>query len=148
MTDRPLREVIADLADELEAELTARYEHSMDYPSQKSRFERDMATVYEARQALALPVEGWRPETNKLPHEEGFWWGQWHTKSPGSADMDDAPFPEWEVMHVVENSLDEDDDDFLMVMVPGAAKWQSLQNFRWGPRIPAPPAPDRGGEDV
>ncbi|CAN1724465.1 protein of unknown function [Hyphomicrobium sp. 1Nfss2.1] len=24
-----------------------------------------------------------------------------------------------------------------MVMVPGVAKWQSLENFVWGPQVPA-----------
>lgn len=69
------------------------------------------------------------------PHQEGFWWGQWHTKAPGTSDPDDPAGDEWEVMHVVENSLDPADVDHLMVMVPGVAKWQPLENFTWGPRL-------------
>jgi hypothetical protein len=82
-----------------------------------------------------VPLAG---EDPGIPHEEGFWWGQWHTKSPGTADPDDPPGDEWEVMHVVENTLDEDDDGHLMVMVPGASRWQPLENFNWGERL-APP---------
>lgn len=67
-----------------------------------------------------------------LPNKEGFWWGKWRIKANGSADMDDGPGDEWEVMHVVENCSDTDHPNWLMVMVPGERKWQPLENFVWG----------------
>jgi hypothetical protein len=69
-----------------------------------------------------------------VPEKEGFYWGRWTKKGPGTADPDDPPNDqEWEVMHVVQNSLDAKD---LMVMVPGVEKWQPLENFIWGREIP------------
>jgi hypothetical protein len=68
----------------------------------------------------------------KTPKAEGFYWGKWKIKAPGTADENDDPYPEWEVMHVVENSSDVSDPEFLMVMVPGVGKWQPLENFFWG----------------
>lgn len=70
---------------------------------------------------------------NTLPKAEGFYWGKWKIKAEGTSDPDDPPGDEWEVMHVVENCLDETDDEFLMVMVPGVDKWQAIQDFFWGP---------------
>lgn len=67
------------------------------------------------------------------PTKEGFFWGKWKIKSPGTADEDDnVCFSEWEVMHVVENSSDETHPEYLMVMVPGVGKWQHIDNFYWG----------------
>lgn len=80
-----------------------------------------------------------KPEDTSLdvitPARPGFFWGQWHTKGRGTADMDDKPGDEWEVMHVVENTLDRDDPEYLMVMVPGVSKWQPVENFNWGREI-------------
>ena len=78
-----------------------------------------------------------------IPKAKGFYWGQWRVKAPGTAEEDDhltAATWEWEVMHVVENCIDETDDEFLMVMVPGVAKWQPLENFFWSdqPALQAP----------
>jgi hypothetical protein len=47
-----LRTLVKDLADDLEAELKGHYGPVMDYPSERRRFERDMANVYEARRAM------------------------------------------------------------------------------------------------
>lgn len=78
------------------------------------------------------------------PNKEGFWWGKWRIKAddtypvcvkcgaavyPGE-DPDEPPGDEWEVMHVVDNS--NDDENPLMVMVPGVGAWQPLENFIWG----------------
>ena len=72
------------------------------------------------------------------PNEAGFWWAKWRIKQRGTEDEDDAPQDEWEVMHVVVNGGESDDEDYLMVMVPGVNKWQSVENFFWGPRVFAP----------
>lgn len=67
-----------------------------------------------------------------IPRKEGFYWGKWKIKAPGTADEhEDIAVPEWEVMHVVENCNDETDPEWLMVMVPGVGKWQPLENFFW-----------------
>jgi hypothetical protein len=72
-----------------------------------------------------------------VPSGPGFYWGQWRIKDEGTEDEDEAPGKEWEVMHVVTNCIDKDDPEYLMVMVPGVAKWQSLENFVWGSQVPA-----------
>jgi hypothetical protein len=74
----------------------------------------------------------------KLPTAEGFYWGVWRVKAEGTADENEAPGFEWEVMHVIENCIDEADPEFLMVMVPGVQKWQPLQNFIWGDEVCPP----------
>ena len=56
-TVEALREIIKELADELEAELRGRYQHTMDHPAMKDRFDRDMETVISARDALATTDE-------------------------------------------------------------------------------------------
>jgi hypothetical protein len=47
-----LRALVKTLADDLEDELKGHYRGTLDYPSERRRFERDMANVYEARRAL------------------------------------------------------------------------------------------------
>ena len=74
----------------------------------------------------------------QIPKAKGFYWGKWRIKDPGTVDENESPGNEWEVMHVVVNCIDEDDPEYLMVMVPGVAKWQSLENFVWGPEVPLP----------
>ena len=71
-----------------------------------------------------------------MPHEEGFWWGQWKIAADGTPDGEyQTPSSEWEVMHVVENTLDKDDPEYLMAMVPGQSRWQPLENFYWGSQV-------------
>ena len=90
------------------------------------------------RDARAMGPE-WQRD-GAIPNHEGFWWGKWRIKAEGTSDPEDTPGNEWEVMHVVENTLDVDDDEHLMVMVPGVEKWQPLENFVWGPKaLPAAP---------
>lgn len=45
-------EALQECKHDLEAELTARYEGTLDYPVQKRRFSRDMEPVAKAQQAL------------------------------------------------------------------------------------------------
>lgn len=44
-----LRSFVTDLADEMEMELQARFAGTLDYPSQKRRYDCEMTTVHEAR---------------------------------------------------------------------------------------------------
>lgn len=75
---------------------------------------------------------------NPIPDRVGFWWGLWriaeddtyeHQPGVSAAERDRPPSMEWEVMHVVDNN---DDEHPLMVMVPGVAAWQPIENFVWG----------------
>lgn len=70
-----------------------------------------------------------------IPQQAGFYWAKWKIKADGTADEDDPPGDEWEVMHVVENCVDEADPEYLMVMVPGVEKWQPVENFFWGEEV-------------
>jgi len=70
-----------------------------------------------------------------LPARQGFYWAKWRLKCAGTVDEDERPSDEWEVMHVVVNCIDEDDPEYLMVMVPGVAKWQPLDHFHWGHQV-------------
>jgi hypothetical protein len=47
-----LRILVKDLADDLEAEVEGHYKDTKNYPSEMRRYERDMATVWKAREAL------------------------------------------------------------------------------------------------
>lgn len=47
-----LRALVKELADDLECELKGHYNGTLDYPSERRRFERDMDSVYRARRAL------------------------------------------------------------------------------------------------
>lgn len=70
------------------------------------------------------------------PTHKGFFWGRWHTPCAGTADNGDpCSGDEWEVHHVVENCLDEDDEEYLMVEVPGVSKWQPLDAFEWSEEV-------------
>jgi len=67
------------------------------------------------------------------PSKAGFYWGKWKIASEGTIEGDLlTPSDEWEVMHVVENCLDESSPEYLMVMVPGVEKAQAVDNFFWG----------------
>lgn len=70
------------------------------------------------------------------PTKEGFFWGRWHTPCAGTRDIGECcPGAEWEVHHVVVNTIDPSDDEHLMAMVPGVEKWQPLDAFEWGEEI-------------
>ena len=52
--DEELLRVIEDLADDREAEINARYAGTQDtYPSERLRYDRDMASVLAARRLIA-----------------------------------------------------------------------------------------------
>lgn len=65
-----------------------------------------------------------------IPTKEGFFWGRWQLADDNTGPRsEEAPNREWEVMHVVYNSVEKDE---LMAMVPGVEEWQSLDCFYWG----------------
>lgn len=72
------------------------------------------------------------------PKKAGHYWARWKIKSPGTAEEDDPPSGQWEVVQVFENCIDETDDEYLMVAVAGVERSQSLENFFWGERVPEP----------
>ena len=47
-----LRELVKSLADELESAIEAQYDRVKNYPSMKRGYDRDMATVRQARKML------------------------------------------------------------------------------------------------
>jgi hypothetical protein len=54
MSNEQLRALLEELANGLEAELKARYEHNGEvHPAQKGRYDRDMAPVIRAREFLS-----------------------------------------------------------------------------------------------
>ena len=52
--NKKLRAALRDCADDLAAELEARYHRTLDYPSQKRKYDRDMAPVLTARALLGV----------------------------------------------------------------------------------------------
>jgi hypothetical protein len=78
-----------------------------------------------------------------LPSREGFYWAKWKIAASGtdacckcghehsSWERDGGP-DEWEVVRVVENTLDAAHPEHLMVEVPGVSCWQSIEDFFWG----------------
>jgi hypothetical protein len=86
-----------------------------------------------------------------IPDAEGFYWAKWRIAASGtdacrkcghesSSWERDGPEGKWEVVEVVENSSDPDDDEHFMVQVPGVSRWQSIEDFFWGPGPLAVPA--------
>jgi hypothetical protein len=57
-----LRELVKSLADELESAIEAQYDRLKNYPSMKRRYDRDMATVRQARRMLG---EGSAPSVQR-----------------------------------------------------------------------------------
>lgn len=72
------------------------------------------------------------------PRGPGHYWARWRIKSPGTAEEDDPPSGSWEVVQVFVNCIDEDDDEWLMVAVPGVERSQDVENFYWGQRVQEP----------
>jgi hypothetical protein len=74
------------------------------------------------------------------PKKAGHYWAKWRIANDGTKEGEElTPSDTWEVVQVFENSLDETDDDHLMVSVPGVTKSQSVENFVWGPGQLPPP---------
>lgn len=74
----------------------------------------------------------------QAPKEPGHYWARWRIKSPGTAEEDDPPSAQWEVVQVFENCIDQSDDEYLMVAVAGVERSQSVENFFWGERVVPP----------
>lgn len=69
------------------------------------------------------------------PTTPGFYWARWLKADPDTDDNGEGCVgvnAEWEVVEVYENSLDEQDDEYLRVCVCGVARSQSIENFEWG----------------
>jgi hypothetical protein len=78
---------------------------------------------------------------SEIPQAPGFYWAQWRIASPGTREAEElTPSFEWEVVEVFKNSIDEDDDEHLMVSVSGVEKGQALDAFVWGSGPLSPPA--------
>lgn len=77
-------------------------------------------------------------ERAKQPKTPGHYWARWRIKSPGTAEEDDPPGGQWEVVQVFENCIDETDPEYLMVSVAGVERSQSVENFHWGNRVQEP----------
>jgi hypothetical protein len=73
-----------------------------------------------------------------VPSFPGHYWARWKIKDPGTAEEDDPPGGQWEVVQVFANCIDPEDDEYLMVAVPGVERSQSVENFHWGTRVPEP----------
>ena len=75
------------------------------------------------------------------PSRPGFYWAQWRTAEAGTQDEGDLPPADtWDVVDVVENHMDPQKPEYLIVMVVGVSRAQSIENFIWGPGPLAPPA--------
>lgn len=67
-----------------------------------------------------------------VPHAAGFYWAKWKIAAEGTREGAElTPSDAWEVVQVFENCLDRDDDEFLMVSVPGVEQCQALDSFYW-----------------
>lgn len=78
------------------------------------------------------------------PKAPGHYWARWRIKAAGTADEDDPPGGAWEVVQVFVNCIDPDDDEYLMVAVPGVERSQPIENFYWGAMVHHPHPPDEG----
>lgn len=76
------------------------------------------------------------------PTGPGHYWARWRIKDAGTAEEDDPPQGNWEVVQVFVNCIDPDDEEYLMVAVPGVERSQSIDNFFWGELVPRPYPPD------
>ncbi len=80
------------------------------------------------------------PTHYPTPNGKGFFWAKWRVASEGTADSDElTPSDRWEVVHVFENGLEQDEPEFLMAFVLGVDQVQALENFIWGPGPLTPP---------
>ena len=68
-----------------------------------------------------------------LPTQEGFYWAKQQRMTPGTRDEAEFTPMGWEVVELVENCIDEDDDEYMKVQVPGVERWQCPEDFEWGP---------------
>lgn len=87
-----------------------------------------------------------------MPTQPGFYWAKWRMADEGTdpvclkcghkpsewEDNIDLSVEDWAPVEVVVNCLDETNPEYLKVQVGGVAKWQSPENFVWGPEIVRP----------
>ena len=100
--------------------------------------------IYAPKSAeLAAMLNPWRPI--EIPKCAGFYWAKWKIAAEGTREGDElTPSRNWEVMQVFVNCVDKDDDEYLMVSVPGVEQAQALDSFYWGyGPLPAPPSEDK-----
>lgn len=76
---------------------------------------------------------------NDVPKEPGWYFAKWKIASEGTRNGDDlTPSDELECVRVVVNTVDQEDDEHLMVEVGGVEQWQALENFYWIGPVPIP----------
>ena len=76
----------------------------------------------------------------KPPIQAGYYWAKWRIAADNTREGDElTPSDKWEVVEVFVNCLDQEDDEYLMVSVPGVAQAQALDSFFWGRGPLAPP---------
>lgn len=68
----------------------------------------------------------------EIPKCAGFYWAKWKIAAEGTREGNELTTSNWEVMQVFVNCVDKDDDEYLMVSVPGVEQAQSLDSFYWG----------------
>ena len=68
------------------------------------------------------------------PARAGFYWAKWliAERETRHAQML-TPSADWEIVWVFENSTDQQQEEFLRVLVIGVEASQSVRNFEWGP---------------
>ncbi len=82
------------------------------------------------------------------PKQAGHYWAKWRIANDGTREGDElTPSDKWEVVEVFENCLDRENDEFLMVSVPGVERSQSLENFVWGQGPLKPPGSAKVSHD-
>lgn len=77
------------------------------------------------------------------PTKPGYYWGKWKIADDGPKAAEYRtylPCYKWEPMDVFKNHSEPDEPDYLRVHIPGVEHSQSLENFFWGPELPAPPS--------
>ena len=68
------------------------------------------------------------------PARAGFYWAKWLIAERETRDAQMlTPSADWEIVWVFENSTDQQQEDFLRVLVIGVEASQSIRNFEWGP---------------
>lgn len=84
-----------------------------------------------------------------IPTKPGFYWAKWIKADPGTDTCSKCGHEwscweteivgqEWEPTEVVENCINENHPEYLKAQVGGVSRWQSLENFEWGPAIEIP----------
>lgn len=75
-----------------------------------------------------------------VPTEPGYYWAKWISAAPDTREGNElTPALSWGVVEVWQNYFppDEGDGEYFGVSVTGVETTQWLENFEWGPRVPA-----------